>query len=160
MQVGLGARLKARPSLVDLLVRASGASGGSGASGASSPPQFSAGTAPGSDRCELAPGSAILEQAASLPLPLSPDETPRLSPTPAPPSPSPTPSPSSTTAIPTIVIDAASAPASPKSPPAPAAIAASPAMAPVSPQALSPARASMAFLPPAAIARPDQTVLS
>src|SRR5690242_2959050 len=100
MQVGLRPRLKARPSLVELLVRAgAGAGAGPGsqsdpprAAAASSPPLFSAGTAPASDR-QL----AVLEQAANLPLPPSP-ETPLLSAS-APPSPTP-----AQDTLPTIVI--------------------------------------------------------
>ncbi|KAH6850720.1 ATP synthase alpha/beta family, nucleotide-binding domain-containing protein [Chaetomium sp. MPI-CAGE-AT-0009] len=125
MQVGLRPRLKARPSLVDLLVRAGGGSQSpsdpphAGTPTASSPPLFSAGTAPASDRRELA--AAVLEQAANLPLPPSPDTPPLSASTP----PSPTHTPSS---IPTIVINYAPAFAPPQ--PTPAAIASSPSMAP------------------------------
>ncbi|KAK4250312.1 ATP synthase alpha/beta family, nucleotide-binding domain-containing protein [Corynascus novoguineensis] len=128
MQVGLRPRLKARPSLVDLLVRAGGGTEGDppptapakGTPAASSPPLFSAGTAPASDRdLELLVG--VLEQAANLPLPPSPDTPPLCAS--APPSPTPTPN-----SIPSIVINPA--PASNTSSSAAAAIASSPSMAP------------------------------
>lgn len=138
--VGLRPRLKARPSLVELLVRAGGQSDAAlSAATASSPPLFSsASTAPASDR-ELGavPGAgAVLHlhqqaAAANLPLPPSPD-TPPLSVS-APPSPTSAPD-NNNTNTPTIVIDLASAPApAPSKPaPAPAAITSSPSMAPVS----------------------------
>ena len=162
MQLGLRPRprLKARPSLVELLVRAGGQSGdlpagdhqseadpppaagaatAATAATASSPPLFSlsAGTAPASDR-QL----AVLEQAANLPLPPSPSpESPPL------PASAPSPSTPAPNGIPTIVVNLAPAPAAPEpapipapaSPnPAPAAITSSPSMAPVS--SLLPAR--------------------
>jgi V-type H+-transporting ATPase subunit A len=130
MQLGFRPRLKARPSLVDLLVRAGGGSQSpsdpphAGTPTASSPPLFSAGTAPASDRREqLAGAVAVLDQAATLPLPPSPDIPPLSASTP----PSPTHLPNS---IPTIVINYAPAFAPPKH--TPAAIASSPSMAPVS----------------------------
>ncbi|KAK4114573.1 V-type ATPase [Canariomyces notabilis] len=124
MHVGLRPRLKARPSLVDLLVRAGSFSSSSSTSQAqegppaSSPPLLSASTAPGSD-LELVPGAAILEQASTLPLPQSPETPPRS----ASPTPSPTPSPST----PQVVITSTPPHAPPKL--APAAIT-SPSMAP------------------------------
>ncbi|KAK4679663.1 H(+)-transporting V1 sector ATPase subunit A [Podospora pseudoanserina] len=129
MQAGLGLglrpRLKARPSLVDLLVRAA-----STQQQASSPPPPAGNNAPsgpGSRQEELLrPGAPtataaallILDQAANLPLPSSP-ETPRIN-TPA----SVPPSSASISNIPTLVITAESPPPSPL--PAPTAIVAPP----------------------------------
>ncbi|KAK4203764.1 V-type proton ATPase catalytic subunit A [Triangularia verruculosa] len=130
MQAGLGLRprLKARPSLVELLVRAASTQQ------ASSPPPPAGNDTPsdpGSRQEELfgpgAPTAAallILEQAANLPLPSSP-ETPRITTTASAP-----PSSASISNIPTLVITSESPPPSPK--PAPTAIvtSAKPSMAP------------------------------
>ncbi|KAL2152093.1 hypothetical protein VTH82DRAFT_5277 [Thermothelomyces myriococcoides] len=156
MQVGLRPRLRARPSLVDLLVRAGGGTGGQspsaddpphaaapakGTAAASSPPLFSAGTYPVSDRdLELLAG--VLEQAANLPLPPSPDIPPVCASAP------PSPTPISNNNIPSIVINPPSASA--PSDAAATAIASSPRMAPVSSHAalffcLAPASSTLAL---------------